>query len=163
MINKITSEIFQLHFHNFGSCIYLLKLKRLIIIDTSSKECKEELLQDLKKLNIKPKDIQIILLTHNHYDHNSNINLFPNAKLYSYENLEKLKKELLEFKIIEVPGHTYDSIAFLYKNILFSGDTLFYQGIGRTDLPNSQPEKMADSLAKLRGLKYKILCPGHIS
>ena len=46
-------------------------------------------------------------------------------------------------------------------NALFSGDTIFHNGIGRTDLPNSQPEKMAESLEKIKKLNIKTLCPGH--
>lgn len=67
------------------------------------------------------------------------------------------------FRIIETPGHTRGSIAFYMpkEKILFSGDTLFDDGIGRVDLPTSQPEKMSDSLRKLKNLGYKILCPGH--
>lgn len=66
-------------------------------------------------------------------------------------------------KIIEVSGHTRGSIAFFMteEKILFSGDTLFDAGIGRTDLPTSLPEKMEDSLNKLKKLDFKVLCAGH--
>ena len=52
--------------------------------------------------------------------------------------------------------------AWMCGPVLFSGDTLFHNGIGRTDLPKSVPEKMNESLKKLRNLKFEILCPGHI-
>ncbi len=160
MINKIKDNISQLYFQQFGSCVYLLKLNKNILIDTSSSNNKEELIEDLKKLNLNPEDINVILLTHNHYDHNGNLNLFKNAKIISKKNILELK--ILEIKTIETPGHTKDDLCFLYKDILFSGDTLFYNGIGRTDLPESQPEKMQESLEKLKKIKYKILCPGHV-
>ncbi len=169
MINQIKDNIFQFHFTKFGSCVYLLKLKdKNILIDTSSKANEQELIQNLSELNIKPEEINIILLTHNHYDHIENLNLFKNAKIYSEKNIKKLNeeinknKELEEIKVIKTPGHTRDSICFLYRDILFSGDTLFHNGIGRTDLPESKPEKMLESLEKLKKIKYKILCPGHV-
>lgn len=160
MINKIKDNIFQFHFSQFGSCVYLLRLDKNILIDTSTKENRDELLADLQELNLKPKDINIILLTHQHWDHNGNLNLFEKAKIYDSKNIKELP--IKNIRIIETPGHTSDSLCFLYQDILFSGDTLFHNGIGRTDLPESQPEKMQDSLEKLKKLKYKILCPGHV-
>jgi len=161
MINKITSDIHQLHFSQFGSCVYLLNLNNQnILIDTSTEENQQELINDLKQLNITPDNINIILLTHDHWDHNANISLFPNATLYKYDNIDQLP--INQIKPIKTPGHTFDSLVFLYQDILFSGDTLFNNGIGRTDLPESQPEKMQTTLKMVRNLPFKTLCPGHI-
>jgi len=52
----------------------------------------------------------------------------------------------LKFKVSHTPGHTPGGICLLVDNILFSGDTLFNQGIGRTDFPGGSMEKMMDSL-----------------
>ena len=162
MISQIQENVFQFHFREFGSCVYLLKLSnKNILIDSSSREAKKEFLEDLTELKIKPEEISIILLTHSHWDHIGNLDLFKNAKVFSFENIEKLN--IPEIKFIKTPGHTKDSLSFLYKNILFSGDALFNNGgIGRTDFPESEPEEMQDSLNNLKKLKYNILCPGHI-
>jgi len=161
MINKIQPSVHQLHFKEFGSTVYLIQIdNQNILIDTSSKENQQELLNDLKQLNLNPDDINIIIITHKHWDHNRNNNLFENAKVFDFKNIDNLP--LKQFKIFKVPGHSKDSLAFLYNGILFSGDTLFHNGIGRTDLPESEPEKMEESLNKLKSLDYKILCPGHI-
>ncbi len=162
MINKIKPNVWQLYFKNFGSCVYVIKLKKdLILVDTSSKECKQELLDDLKKLAISPEKITKIILTHHHYDHIENIHLFKNAKIYSRQNINELK--IPEFKIIQTPGHTQDDICILYDDILFSGDVIFNKGyIGRTDFPESNPYEMQKSLQKIKNLNYKILCPGHL-
>ena len=160
MISQITQNIFRLYFNTFGSNVYVLKLDNNILIDTSSKDNKKELLQNLKELNLTPEDIDIILLTHTHWDHNGNIDLFPNARVYTKDNINNLN--IPDIKTIKTPGHTKDSICFLYNDILFSGDTIFHKdGIGRTDFPESQPEKMQESLNKLKKIKYNILCPGH--
>ena len=161
MINKLTENVYQLCFNQFGSTVYLLQLNnKNILIDTSIREAKQELLQDLENLKIKPEQINIIIITHHHWDHDANINLFSKAIIYDYNNISKLN--IKNMKIYKVPGHTKDSIAILYKEFLFSGDTLFHEGIGRTDFPESQPEKMQESLNFLRNLPYKILCPGHV-
>lgn len=160
MIIKIKPNIFQLSFSQFGSLVYLLKLdKKNILIDTSSNENEEELIQDLKELNIKPENINTILLTHNHYDHNENTNLFQNAKIITNQNLNELPSEI---KPILTPGHTKDSVCFLYKNILFSGDTIFHNnGRGRTDLEGGSETEIQESIRKLKNMDYNILCPGH--
>lgn len=161
MITKISPEVHAIHFENFGSIVYLIQIKQQkILIDTSSKENKEELIQELKNLNIKPEEITTIILTHEHYDHVENVNLFPLAKVYSSENIDKLKIE--EFKIYSTPGHTQNDIIILYKNILFSGDVIFHNGyIGRTDFPESDENKMKKSLEFIKTLKFNVLCPGH--
>lgn len=53
-----------------------------------------------------------------------------------------------DLKAIHTPGHTPGSICLYSKNqnILFSGDTLFFEGIGRTDLPGSNPERIISSI-----------------
>jgi glyoxylase-like metal-dependent hydrolase (beta-lactamase superfamily II) len=160
-VNKILNEVFQISFEKFGSVVYVIKLgKDNILIDTSSEENGQELLNGLEKLKINPRDVHIVLLTHRHYDHVGNLYMFPNAKIYDEKNIDELN--LMRIRSIRVPGHTKDSLAFLYKNILFSGDTLFHLGIGRTDLKESAPEKMQESLGILKKINYDILCPGHV-
>lgn len=76
----------------------------------------------------------------------------------------KLKIASFEFDVIHLPGHSKGSSAFYFPKdfLIFTGDTLFRNAIGRTDLPCSEPEKMQDSLKKLFSLplKTKVL-PGH--
>ncbi len=77
----------------------------------------------------------------------------------------KLKEgdEINGLRVIHTPGHSPGSIC-LYdeKNrILFSGDTIFAEGIGRTDLPGGSEEDLKSSIEKLKGLKIDKLLPGH--
>lgn len=161
MIQKLRENVFQIYFKKFGSVVYLIRQdKDNILIDTSSKDNANELLYELKKLKVDPRDVHYILLTHTHYDHNGNLEFFPNAKVFDSKNIDTLT--LINFRPIKTPGHTKDSLCFLYKDILFSGDTLFHNGTGRTDLPESQPDKMKETLEKLKKLDYQILAPGHI-
>ena len=111
MINQIKPNVFQLHFNTFGSIVYLIKLNgKKILIDTSTEENKTPLLEDLKKLNIQPENISTLILTHDHWNHVDNNNLFKNAKLITNKNPEDLPKE---FKPIQTPGHTSDSFYIL--------------------------------------------------
>ena len=71
-------------------------------------------------------------------------------------------KETLE--VIHTPGHTPGSICLYNKkeNILFSGDLIFKDGVGRTDFSYSSSEKMESSLKKIGSLpKDTLVYPGH--
>ena len=64
--------------------------------------------------------------------------------------------------VISVPGHTPGSCAYLTGGLLFSGDTLFARGCGRTDFPGGSDQAMADSLRRLLSLPEDTLVfPGH--
>ena len=68
------------------------------------------------------------------------------------------------FKVIHLPGHTPGSIAFYDEKakILFSGDTLFYSGYGRTDLPGGDWNELEKSLKRLFSMDGDIkVYPGH--
>lgn len=69
-----------------------------------------------------------------------------------------------DWQILETPGHTQGS-SCLYnekEKILFSGDTLFWNSYGRTDLYGGDEIKMVDSLKKLLSLPDDVkVFPGH--
>lgn len=67
-----------------------------------------------------------------------------------------------ELRVLETPGHTPGSLCFLSKTEIFVGDTLFKNGIGRTDLPGGDAALLKKSLLKIIRLddNLKILA-GH--
>ena len=83
--------------------------------------------------------------------------------LHSIEGLEKGKfpanvlledGSLIEFgdeslKVMHTPGHTPGSICLVGERLVFTGDTLFAGGIGRTDFPGGSVSDMRLSLQKL--------------
>ncbi len=63
---------------------------------------------------------------------------------------------------IHTPGHTKGSMCIKIKNILFSGDTLFYLSMGRVDFPGGNMKEMSSSLHLLMELEDDtIVHPGH--
>jgi glyoxylase-like metal-dependent hydrolase (beta-lactamase superfamily II) len=65
-------------------------------------------------------------------------------------------------KVIHTPGHTPGSICLVGEHLIFTGDTLFAGGIGRTDFPGGSMSDMAASLEKLTHFPdYLLLYPGH--
>jgi hydroxyacylglutathione hydrolase len=68
----------------------------------------------------------------------------------------------LPIELVHTPGHTPGSQCFLVAGKLVSGDTLFLDGCGRTDLPGSDPALMVESLRRLSRVDDDvILYPGH--
>ena len=67
------------------------------------------------------------------------------------------------FKVIHTPGHSKGGTCLYTNGILFSGDTLFYMTVGRTDLYQSSFKDLKDSiLDKLYHLPEDTICyPGH--
>ncbi|MDR1690960.1 MAG: MBL fold metallo-hydrolase [Candidatus Methanoplasma sp.] len=66
-------------------------------------------------------------------------------------------------RVVNTPGHTCGGIC-LYDEVtssLFSGDTVFSCGIGRTDFPTGSAKELAASLRKLSGIDVGMLYPGH--
>lgn len=166
MIKKLNENIWQFYFNKFGSCVYLIKRgSKKVLIDVSSGETRNELLDDLRELGTKPSDIDAVILTHLHWDHIDNLDLFNKAEIYNPEKLTENSKisELPEMKIISTPGHTPEAKCYLYDNVLFSGDTIFhFDNIGRVDLPGGSMQDMKKSLEKLKKINYEILAPGHL-
>lgn len=69
-----------------------------------------------------------------------------------------------KIEFIYTPGHTIGSQCIKIGQNLFTGDTLFRNSIGRTDLPTSNPEDMKNSLEKIKLLDDELIVyPGHNS
>jgi len=68
----------------------------------------------------------------------------------------------LKIKVMHTPGHTKGSVCYLMGEILFSGDTLFYESIGRDDFKGGNGAELNSSLLKLLELPdYISVLPGH--
>lgn len=80
----------------------------------------------------------------------------------SHEAGDTLKVGEIDITFVHTPGHTPGSQCFLSCGCLVSGDTLFLDGCGRTDLPGSDPEQMYESLQRLAKMPDNtVVYPGH--
>jgi glyoxylase-like metal-dependent hydrolase (beta-lactamase superfamily II) len=84
------------------------------------------------------------------------------TELVAHEPGDRVAVGAVEIELVHTPGHTPGSQCFLVAGRLVSGDTLFLDGCGRTDLPGSDPAQMYDSLQRLAKLPDDtIVFPGH--
>lgn len=68
----------------------------------------------------------------------------------------------LEFTVQETPGHTKGSVCYFAEKAIFTGDTIFATGYGRTDLYGGEYAALRVSLMELAPkLKGKRIYPGH--
>lgn len=88
-------------------------------------------------------------------------------KIVNLKDRQAIELEKIKLEVIHTPGHTPGGICLLLhrplNNILFSGDTLFCQGIGRTDFPGASEDLLVKSIKeKLFKLADEtIIYPGH--
>ena len=155
--------------------------KEAAVVDAGWEVDKLIEISDKEKLKINK-----IILTHSHYDHVQKVNELSdktNAAVCFHENeFENLKNILrnksiktvklgdndevkvgqIKIKVIHTPGHTPGAICLLAGNKLITGDTLFVNAIGRTDLAGGDAIKLFESLQKLKKLEDDIeVYPGH--
>ncbi len=72
---------------------------------------------------------------------------------YALEEGMRLKLAGFEFRVLHTPGHSPGSVSFLHGKNLFSGDVLFRESVGRTDLPGGRE---ADLFNSIRGKLYRL-------
>ena len=169
----------------------LYQTNTYIIHDEQSKTCcvidpgyeAETILDRCGKLGL---TIEAILLTHGHFDHvgavkelaaetgckvflhTADLSMPPMmtaGPLYctdSYAEGSQLELAGLSIGVIHTPGHTPGSVCLVCENSIFSGDTLFAQGCGRTDLPGGDWAAIVASLNLLSKIEGNFwVYPGH--
>jgi glyoxylase-like metal-dependent hydrolase (beta-lactamase superfamily II) len=85
------------------------------------------------------------------------------SELVEHSSGEVVEVGSVSIELVHTPGHTPGSQCFSVAGRLVSGDTLFLEGCGRTDLPGGDPEEMYESITTrlARFDDDTILYPGH--
>ena len=93
---------------------------------------------------------------------------FPDAEFEPWHEInplsdgQVLQLEDLTVKVLSTPGHSQGSVCYLIEDCLFTGDTLFKRGYGRTDLWGGSMRALLTSLERLKKLYAGMnVYPGH--
>ena len=114
------------------------------------------------------KTIEGVIITHSHFDHigalNDTLNYY-HTKKYDKSNLMEGINNIgpFEFEVIYTEGHYFDSISLYFKhvNMMFVGDFIFKNSIGRVDLEGSSSTDMIKSIRKILTMDNVKIMPGH--
>jgi len=86
----------------------------------------------------------------------------PSRISFTLEDNERIALGDACIQVMHTPGHSPGSICLYWDGNLVSGDTVFAEGIGRTDLPGGSMGHLKKSLARITGLPEEtIIWPGH--
>ena len=135
-----------------ANCYIVEKDKNVIIIDPGDEYEKIIKIVDTRK-------VIAILVTHHHFDHIGAL-----EKLEKHYQIKHNDWKNLKLKVLATPGHSKDSYSFYFpkEKVLFAGDFIFKQGIGRWDLEGGNLKEMQESIKKILTYPSDIrIYPGH--
>lgn len=118
------------------------------------------------KETIGNKKIISVIITHHHFDHIGALKYFDKKLILDKNNLKEQEYNIdnFNFEVIYTPGHKEDSITIYFKNenVMFTGDFIFKDSIGRVDLNGGNIDDMINSLQKMKKYNKNIIVyPGH--
>jgi hydroxyacylglutathione hydrolase len=176
-IKMMTFKADNIFFMNYSYILYDDESKESVIIDPAWDLKKYYNFIDDKKLKLKA-----ILLTHGHYDHMNlvkditklhDINVYININEIQYENfkcinmvsvehLDKISIGKNNIICLHTPGHTEGSQCFLTSKYLFSGDTVFIEGVGICS-DERMASKMYESIKFIKNYLFPqvLIFPAH--
>lgn len=143
------------------NCYIIHNNKNALIIDPGSESNK--IISEIEKLKL---NVVGILITHYHFDHVGALNeikdKYNDALIIDYKSENDIKIKEFKFSKISNYGHTLDSVSYYFKKdkIMFTGDFVFKDSIGKYDIENE--DIMFESLKKFKLFDDDIIIyPGH--
>jgi cyclase len=181
--HEISSGVIAfVHPEGRSNCGMIYTTEGVVLVDTTARP--KDIQAYMELVQITPRDVCQILLTHSHSDHTSGIPLFDCPVLahkltrgrIKKRGTERAEKQLptevfedrigleiggVELEMIHVGGHTPGSSVVWLPDagVLFAGDLIFegrYPFLGTARVP-----ELMDGLRKLLGFESRVIVPGH--
>lgn len=160
---------------------YLITGEKNILIDPGHAHLADHVFRGITSAGLTPDSIDVIIATHCHPDHIEAAAKFDSMLAMSRTEYEFLSRYVntpepdffikpgdlmigdTHLVIIDTPGHSPGSISIYWpaKKVLFPGDLVFPDGVGRTDLPGGDPALLKQSIKKVSTLDIEYLLSGH--
>lgn len=142
-----------------------------IIVDPGTARKPELIIDALAKNGLKVEDIDIVFLTHSHYDHFRNLGLFPAAQVRDFWSLwnndifnDPDVALTQNTRVVNTPGHSYDGLTLLVKTArgitAICGDVWFKENKPAHDSYAEDQQELNKSRQKIKELADFII-PGH--
>lgn len=165
-----------------SSCVLIRENKLNIIVDPGMD--RKKLLVGLEKENLKPSDIDFVVITHTHLDHFGLAGIFENAKIFDRDSINSFDGNIVDHdgkipgtdvKIMKTPGHGSFHCSILANSnkekIIVAGDVIWWWDsekqkndydsiIKRHDPYEKDYKKLIESRKKVLKLADWII-PGH--
>ena len=164
---------------NFNELIADRRVGRCAVVDPAFEV--DRLLREAKQRGWR---ITTVLVTHTHHDHVDGVEEMvkatgatayvgagevealrraaPSAKIVGLSGGETIDVGELKIETLPTPGHTVAGTSYIVDGNVFTGDTLFVGGCGRTDFPGGDAPTLWASLQRLAELPEETrVYPGH--
>jgi hydroxyacylglutathione hydrolase len=186
IVDGLHAFIWRVHTQN--NCnTYLIDGELKILIDPGHRHLFDHVRKNLAALNISPDQVDVAIVTHGHPDHLEAVQGLNKATMFAmsaedHRFINELAGQYFKipephfflkegdltigehsFEVIATPGHSPGSVCLYWpeKKALFTGDLVFRESIGRTDLPGGNGGTLKESLKRISGMDIDYLLSGH--
>jgi len=146
--------------------------EKRLLVDTSGPQNRQMLAEALRSRGLSPSDIEMVVLTHAHGDHEGNLGMFPQARMIAHraEGGEATFESDVEIwegvRLVHTPGHTPGSISVLVEAgemFAMAGDAIPTEDNARKWVP---PGHHYDRRKAMRSMEMlvdmaDVVVPGH--
>lgn len=198
LIEELEDNVFVIYGNPHCSHVYLVKGdSKNVLIDTGLKGNFPRLVEGLTKVGLKASDIDLVISTHEHFDHVGGNLFFNETALTAAHRYAATKIELQDeyvvhsavhgeeiiktkfhiwledrtlidigntkLKVFHTPGHTSGCICIMepFKGFMFTGDTVFADGVISKISESGSYGDYINSLSILTTMKIRRIFPGH--